>query len=86
MNKYTDVFYLFLEAFCTDFESPNPSKWGFRLHETLIFKEAPIPAQYRFLIKNGAQTGAEKASECLKKSIKKSMHFFINKYTEFIET
>ena len=41
----------FQDGFWTDFEVPDPSDWGSRLHEALIFIKPHFPLQGRFLAK-----------------------------------
>ena len=73
----------FWDAFWMDFGGPDPRKWSSRVSETLILIKSPFSSQGRFLMQNGAQKAPKMEPKGHSKSMKKVMHFLIEKMIDF---
>ena len=73
----------FFDAFWMDFGSPDPPKLSSRVSETLIFEKSPFSSWYRFFLNFGLQKPPKMDLKSSRKSIKKSMKFYIEKRTTF---
>ena len=78
--RFFDVFW---GGFWIDFGGPDPRKWSSRLSETLILTKSPFSSQGGFLMQNGPQNGAKMEPKGHSKSMKKVMHFLIEKCIDF---
>ena len=77
------IFSCLFDAFGMGFGSPDPPKLSSRVSETLIFEKSQFSVWYCFLLNFGLQKAPKMELKSTRKSIKKSMQFYIEKKTSF---
>ena len=82
-QKINSIFDRFFMTFWMDFGVLNPWKWAPRAGETLIFNKSPFSILAWFWKRICSKKAPKIEPKWVQKSIKKSMHFFIEKSSDF---